>query len=505
VARDFGDFQTPPELVSDVLEALEPIGTRWPRVLEPTCGRGNFIAGLLNLPNPPKEIIGLEVQDRHIIHARQAAGKALSTTVTIEKADIFSESLLGSLRWKETGPLLVVGNPPWITSAELGSLSSGNVPRKSNVRGFRGIEAITGNSNFDLTEYVWIKLLTELVEQRPAIALLCKTSVARKILRYSHQESIPVQETAIRKIDARKWFGAAVDACLFYLQVGSDPGRAETPVYQDLLASEPESVVGIARGTVVADLAAFRRSRAIDGTSPLVWRQGIKHDAASVMVLREADGVLRNKKGESVEIENDYLFPFLKGSDLARDGHEDRRLFVIVTQRRLGEPTEPLRELAPKLWHYLKKHEGVFAARKSSVFAKGPEFSMFGVGDYSFSVYKVAVAGMYPSPRFRALGPTNRKPVMLDDTCYFFSCESAEKAALLSSLLNDPLCLRFVNSLLFKDSKRPITKGILQRIDLKALLPLTDRSSLHTRAEAEFHRLSGKSQLPPEVWRDVFP
>lgn len=505
MARDFGDFQTPPELVSEVLKVLQPVGTRWPRVLEPTCGRGNFITGLLNLPDPPKEIIGLEVQDEHIMHARQAVAKAVSTTVAIEKADILGENPLGSLRWKTTGPLLVVGNPPWITLAELGSLTSGNVPRKSNIRGFRGIEAITGTSNFDLTEYVWIKLLTELVEQRPAIALLCKTSVARKILRFCHEQSIPVQETAIRKIDARKWFEAAVDACLFFLRVGSREGSSETPVYPDLFASEPESLVGIAKGTIVADITAFRQSEAVDGTCPLVWRQGIKHDAASVMVLHEVEGILKNKTGETVEVEDDYLFPLVKGSDLAGNGRCTPRLFVIVTQRRLGEPTEPLKELAPKLWRYLKKHERVFAARKSSVYAKGPEFSMFGVGDYSFSPYKVAVAGMYGAPRFRALGPTREKPVMLDDTCYFLSCESAKKAAVVSSLLNDPRCLCFLNSLLFKDSKRPITKGMLQRIDLKALLLMTEQSSLQARAEVEFERLSGRSRLPKEVLRDVFP
>ena len=53
--RDLGDFQTPPELVAEVLEAVGPIGGRWPRVLEPTCGRGHFIAGLLARSNPPRK------------------------------------------------------------------------------------------------------------------------------------------------------------------------------------------------------------------------------------------------------------------------------------------------------------------------------------------------------------------------------------------------------------------------------------------------------------------
>ncbi len=45
--RELGDFQTPSALVTQVLQVLGPIGRRWPRVLEPTCGSGQFIQGLL--------------------------------------------------------------------------------------------------------------------------------------------------------------------------------------------------------------------------------------------------------------------------------------------------------------------------------------------------------------------------------------------------------------------------------------------------------------------------
>ena len=63
--RDLGDFQTPRELAGLVLECLGPIGRRWPRVLEPTCGQGHFIAALLAQKFPPKEIQAVEIQDNH--------------------------------------------------------------------------------------------------------------------------------------------------------------------------------------------------------------------------------------------------------------------------------------------------------------------------------------------------------------------------------------------------------------------------------------------------------
>ena len=67
---------------------------------------------------------------------------------------------------------------------------------------------------------------------------------------------------------------------------------------------------------------------------------------------------------------------------------------------------------------------------------------------------------------------------MLDDTCYFIPCESAEQACLLGSLLNSTISMDFINSTTFWDSKRPVTKKLLQRIDIRALLEAVDKERL---------------------------
>src|SRR5690606_10344198 len=124
----------------------------WPRVLEPTCGRGNFIAGLLRLSPPPNEIQGIEIQDTHIEYAQKIVERAHSTRIVIKRANIFDIDLRGYVQWNTTGDLLVIGNPPWVTSAELGAIGSDNLPEKINMKGLRGIEALTGSSNFDIAE-----------------------------------------------------------------------------------------------------------------------------------------------------------------------------------------------------------------------------------------------------------------------------------------------------------------------------------------------------------------
>ncbi len=58
---------------------------------------------------------------------------------------------------------------------------------------------------------------------------------------------------------------------------------------------------------------------------------------------------------------------------------------------------------------------------------------------------------------------------MLDDTCYYLSCKTEDEAALLAEILNSQPAKQFLTSLIFWDSKRPITSGVLQRLNLVAL------------------------------------
>jgi hypothetical protein len=502
--RDLGDFQTPPELVDQVLAVLGPVGRLWPRVLEPTCGTGNFVAGLLRGDSPPQEIRGFEIQDQHLRKASQVIGSASGVTVDLRTADIFQTDFRKDLSWNHSGPLLVLGNPPWVTNSELGCLSSANTPKKTNLHKLSGIAAITGESNFDLGEALWIKLLTELEHENPTIALLCKTVVARSVLRFAAERCISIARAEIRGIDARKWFSAAVDACLFVVQMGpgqerpsagkaflcqkvspappsnnsmrASPSRGSNQnwykavVYADLSSSRPK---GIVDGSTLCRTAAPQVNAESAGQNgfTLTWRQGIKHDAVSVMELtEEGPGRWRNKLGAVVEVEPAFVYPLLKSSDLFNSDRPRPRRSLIVTQKRIGENTDRFRVIAPMLWNYLQKNRGVFAKRKSSVFKGRPDFSLFGVGEYSFADYKVAIAGMYSEPRFRVVGPIRGKPVMLDDTCYFAPCESQAQAALLANLLNDPACLNLLTSLVFPGGKRPITKTILQRIDFAELV-----------------------------------
>jgi hypothetical protein len=442
---------------------------------------------VLATSDPPREIRGIEIQADHARSARASALKLAREDVQVEidERDLFTLDVGADIVWQNRGPLLVIGNPPWVTTAALGAMASPERPPRANVKGLRGLEARTGSANFDVSEAVWLKLANELRDQNPTIALLCKTSVARNILQFAHRASLPIRSASIRRIDAARWFGAAVDACWFCARLESGQ-TLEVPVYANLSDERPEAIMGFAGEWLVADIAAYAQWRAVEGQCPRDWRQGLKHDAAPVMELSRdhAGSDWHNRNGEPVSVEPEYVYPLVKATDIQKESGNPQERAVLVPQSRLGESTERLRDLAPRLWTYLESHGERFAKRKSSIYRDRPPFSIFGIGPYSFAPYKVVISGMHKVPRFRLLGPIRGKPVMVDDTCYFLPCATAAEGAVLAAICNDPRTLGLIQATSFPHAKRPITKKLLQRIDLLSVLTTAKRHELVTKASA---------------------
>src|SRR5262249_11760483 len=160
--------------------------------------------------------------------------------------------------------------------------------------------------------------------------------------------------------------------------------------------------------------------------------------------------------GEHVELEDEYLFPMLKSSDVAGCRQNVGNRWMIVPQRSLSASTQEIEMRAPDTWKYLRAHREYLAKRKSSIYRGKPDFAIFGVGSYSFSSWKVAISGLYKSLRFTKVGPFQGKPVVLDDTSNFLPCPSEASATLLMSLLESTEAQTFYRAMIFWDAKRPI-------------------------------------------------
>jgi len=464
---EYGDFQTPRELADSIVTFLRDTGISPSVIVEPTCGLGNFVLAAAEGFSTVRQVFAYDIKPDYISALRKTLGNAKGGHYQVAQQDFFT------FNWKEffsafREEILVIGNPPWVTNAALGVLGSDNLPEKTNFQNRSGLAAKTGKSNFDISEWMLIKLLESLDGKRGCVAMLCKTATARKVLRHGWINRFNIGQASIHLIDSAAYFGVSVDACLLIIRTGFPDPSLTAGIYSDLTFNHKLTTFGLIGRELVADIDEYNCLRDLDGLAYYRWRSGVKHDAASVMEFKKEGSAFINGDGERVELEETYIYPLLKSSDLANSRLTPQR-YVLVTQCRPSDDTEAISRAAPKTWSYLLRHANALDRRQSTVYHKRPRFSVFGVGDYTFSPWKVAISGLYKDCRFQVVGEYQNKPVVLDDTCYFIPCSSEQEASFACLLLNSDLAKRFLHALVFYDAKRPVTIDVLNRIDLKRI------------------------------------
>lgn len=499
---EFGDFQTPPELARRVCQWLRGRGCDPAAIIEPTCGRGNFLTAALEAFENANQARGWEINPSYAEEARDRLASSSRARSEVARADFF-EINWPSIVQSAPKPLLILGNPPWVTNSGLAVLNSQNTPQKANFENHAGIAAITGKSNFDISEWMLLRLVEAMHGQQVRLAMLCKTAVARKVLAAAWRRNWQIGPAHLMPIDSKLHFAAAVDAALLVI----DPPDGGTPrtcgVHSALWDSVPTSVIGWRDDFLVSDAEAFDRWSHLGGNRFVRWRSGIKHDCSKVFELRRRGARYENGLGEIVELEREFVFPLLKGSDVFHGATESDR-FMLVTQRTTGEDTAKLKHAAPLVWNYLQAHAQLLDQRRSTIYRGRPPFSVFGVGAYSFAPWKVAISALHKELRFGLIGCLQNQPTMLDDTCYFVPCATHDQARAVLDLLSTKPGREFLTAQIFWDCKRPITTELLQRIDLDAVAVETG-ADRHIRSAVGELLLKRKSQVTaPPAQRPLF-
>lgn len=471
---EYGDFQTNSNLANRIASFLKTEGISPEALVEPTFGKGNFILAALQHFPQLLQIRGVEIYKPYVWEAKFVILDFFLLNSDRSKPDIrlFHQNVFDfdfeKLSRDLSGEVLILGNPPWVTNAKLGVLNSENLPIKSNFKNLNGLDAMTGKGNFDIGEYITLMLLRAFQNHSGRMAFLVKNSVIKNIVFDQKAAKLRIGELKQFPIDAKKEFGAAVEASLFSCKLNQIP-EYQCAQTQMIPASEPDYHFGWQENRFVANTEKYESFEAFDGICPFEWRQGLKHDCSEVMKFERLNGYFVTNRGQSVELENDLVYGILKSSDLKGGVVSNARRFTIVTQRSVGQDTTYIQNLLPQTYSYLYSHREHFANRKSSIYRSKPSFSIFGIGDYSFLPYKIAISGLYKLPTFTLVLPENDKPLMLDDTCYFIGFEKFSDAAIAFALLNHPFVTGLLNAITFSDAKRTFTKDVLMRVDLRGV------------------------------------
>ena len=478
---EYGDFQTNINLATSVCRYLDANHCQPEIIIEPTCGKGNFIIAALSTFKNAQKIFGIEIYKPYCWETKFNILEYFIKNPTDQKPEIkiinhnvFDFDFKTLHDNDKEKQLLIIGNPPWVTNAQLGSLGSENLPDKSNFKNHNGLDAVTGKGNFDIGEYISMMLFDTFQNSIGNMAFLVKNAVIKNIIFEQKQKKYKLGNILKLSIDSKKEFNVSVEASLFYCNLNNAPSFycQGSDFYKTGTNATSFGWVG---DKFVSNIDNYQKNNYLDNICPLVWRQGIKHDCSSIMEFEKNGDGYKNGDGNHIDLEDNLVYNFLKSSDLKATIINKSRKHTIVTQTKVGQETNYIKDSYPKTYTYLMRHKSTFDDRKSIIYKGKPSFSIFGVGDYSFKKYKVAISGLYKTYSFCLVMPINGKPVMLDDTCYFLGFDNLEFAAYTLILLNSETTKHFLQSITFPDAKRMFTKDVLMRIDiLKLALVISD-------------------------------
>ncbi len=146
-------------------------------------------------------------------------------------------------------------------------------------------------------------------------------------------------------------------------------------------------------------------------------------------------------------VETEHIFPLLRGRNIsAFQASPEPDLHIILPQRGMhGDPTLPT--TSPRTWRFLSQFKELLENRSSlKRFQRNqPYWSLWSIGPYTFSPYKVlwkemsgnrfvaASIGSFDDPL------SGSKIVIPDHKLYFVPVETEEEAAYLTGILNAPL------------------------------------------------------------------
>ena len=254
------------------------------------------------------------------------------------------------------------------------------------------------------------------------MAFLIKNSVIKNLIHDLYKSQFEVSNIKSFSIDTGKFFNASVEASLFTCNFNQRDKNIICENYDFMSQKVLKNKFGWVRDKFVSDLDIYDNNCKYDGRSFYEWRQGVKHDCSKVFELTIQNDKYVNGFKEELDIEDDLVYGLIKSSDLKKNILFKTRKYVIITQHSIGEDTFYIQEKYPKLFKYLTKYENTINNRKSSIYKNKPKYSIFGIGEYSFKPYKIAISGLYKKPFFSLVFPENDKPAVLYLTTKLTAC-----------------------------------------------------------------------------------
>ncbi len=429
-----GEFYSPRLLAATMLGGLRVKRTE--RVCDPTCGTGVFLQAAVARGHGGDGLCGVEVSPVAGAVARAAVLLASRRVEVAERVEVVCGD---ALSWvPREGFDVVVGNPPWVLWDHLDGearISAGELFRAYGLFSLTASEGRHGGGKKDLAGLFVLVAIDRLLREGGRFGFVLPKSLVMpgKASEGFRAALARYDVTGVRDVDGRVFDDRVAAHIVVVEGVKRKPRkRAATRV-----AGETSGYVAHA-GASTAGANGVYWVVPTDGDLVRAVERAATGETVRVRNLVEAGK--REVQGCEVELEGALVYPLLRWGDVGAFRADPRALIVLAqdAQTRRGREPEWMQAHAPKTLRYLEGFREVLESRAAfrryqSRFAF---YSMYDVGQYTLSAWKVVWRRMDKQINAAVVGPWHGRVVVPQETLSFVACGSRDEAAFLCGLLN---------------------------------------------------------------------
>ena len=177
------------------------------------------------------------------------------------------------------------------------------------------------------------------------------------------------------------------------------------------------------------------------------WVEFVERDRHRTIIRNLGDVGKTKVDSVAVTVEDDFIFPLLRGRDV-RAWHAESSAMILIPHyaKHFSEPVElgEMKRNNPLTFEFFKRFEKQLKSRSGykQLYNKRPEFYVVGnTGNYLLSPYKVVFKDLTEMFQCAVVGPTTfgglaPRPVVPDHTLLFIACQTEDEAYFQAGLLN---------------------------------------------------------------------
>ena len=394
----------------------------------------------------------------------------------------------------------IVGNPPWVNWESLPEeyrQDSKKLWQKHGLFPHGGMDTILGKGKKDISMLMTYEAMDSYLKDGGRLAFVITQSVFKTsgagqgFRRFRLGSGTPICPVGFDDLSSFQCFEGATNRTavvvfqkgrevrypvdLYYWQktstgkaIGYDaelneviemtrriPMRA-TPVEENdptspWLMARPKALRALKKVIGASDYRAYEGVNT-GGANGVFWLEILKKRSDGLLLVRNiTEGAKREVPPVTATIEPDLVYPLLRGRDVQRwrATPSANLLMVQDSKTRRGIDEETMQVQYPRTWEYLVQFKELLRSRaafkryftrstKKGVIETGPFYSMFNVGNYTFSPYKIVwreqSANFIAAPIL-----SSEKIIMPDHKLMMVPLENKEETYyLLAILLSSP-------------------------------------------------------------------